>query len=485
MLCTPPACSPCLAVLIAMGGMLQAASFGHAQPPPPRRPSLPAETTPPRPPREDTRPPSDSAVPAEQADAPPGEQLVPAQAGFLMNVSVNRPDANYTQGERLRVKFRSEKDAYVYLLYHQADGQTVIIFPNRGQADHHVTAKTDVAFPAAGDGFRFRIAPPFGEEALQVIASLEKIEALEKLQPQSKQAVPAPPEVLRELGRQIQQTPERFAEHRIVIHTHAGGGPLPQTPKAQRHGLFIGVDRLQRKGLGKEHPAVKGSAKLMHAAMTEFGGVDPQRAKLITGPEATLANIQSAVTGWLVKSTRPGDTVFIFYCGHGGQIDALDDSELDGKDELLTTYDTDPERLRETSIADDRLARWLQELPGRQIVLMVDSCHSGGLVDGPGLARAMVDESRRLRDVSRLNTIILTACLPDEDSAFFSKKVTEMPRLLVQAMFNLPTPLTVQDAFRYYVARVGPQQAPNLTDHALLPVHLAIKSPPQKKKTGK
>ena len=221
----------------------------------------------------------------------------------------------------------------------------------------------------------------------------------------------------------------------------------------------------------------------MHKTMTTLGGIPLENARLITGEQATTGAFEEALTRWLPSASQPGDTIFIFYCGHGGQIPARDESEPDGFDEMMSTYDSDSKNPYDTTILDDRLARWLQELPGRQIGLMLETCHGGGVVDGLGMASMMRDEANRCHDVSQLNTAVITACLPDEVSRFFKNRPASlMPQFLSDAMRELPKPVSMQQAFDFYRKRLtatlqnngAPSyaQAPSLTDHALIPIVL-------------
>ena len=66
---------------------------------------------------------------------------------------------------------------------------------------------------------------------------------------------------------------------------------------------------------------------------------DVSEAKIYTNDQATKANLQEAITGWLPKVSRPGDTVFIFFSGHGGQLADDNGDESDKQDELLIPYD--------------------------------------------------------------------------------------------------------------------------------------------------
>ena len=413
--------------------------------------------------------PAETQPAAAEPAATPGDALVPARPAFLMNVAVNRADAKYSHGERLAMRFKAEQDCHVYLLYHQADGSTVMVFPNQAQTDNAVKANVEVAIPKAGDSFRFRIAPPYGEEAMQVIASKKPIESLDKLDASSGRAVTVPKETLAELAKTIKGSADQFAEHRVVIHTQKGGGPLPENREPLRVGLFVGVNKLKNTKHGGETPQAKGSAVLMHKALTTLGGVTPVNARLLTDEQATTAAFEKSVTKWLPSITQPGDTVFLFYCGHGGPEPTDDPAELDGMDEVITTYDT--------YVVDDQLGRWLQELPGRQIVLLMETCHGGGLVDARAMASSIHDVTRRVHDISDLNTLLVCACLPDEFSAFSKdKEAAFMPLLFDEAMQNLPRPLSVQKAYKYYEKAIkegiGQYQEPSMMDNILIPVLL-------------
>ncbi|MCA9227781.1 MAG: DUF4384 domain-containing protein [Planctomycetales bacterium] len=422
----------------------------------------------------------------------PGDELVSYQPGWLVNVAVNRTDGRYVHGERLSVRFKSERAARVYVIYHQADAQSLLIYPNVAQPTNAVAANTEVMIPAANDSFRFRVGPPYGQEAMQVIAAENPIAILDDLRPGAARATKIPQDVRQALATAIEQSPHSFAEHRIVIHTREADGVLAPERSPKRFGVFVGVDLLRDASFGDSTPLAKKSAELMHTAMLADGGVPEANSRLLIGEHATSTEWEDVMTKWLPSVSEPGDTVFLFYCGHGGQIKALDESEPEGLDEVLSTYDMDSKRIRETAVSDDRLARWLLALPGRQIVLLLETCHGGGVVDGRGMAGALRDEANRCHDIAQLNTVVVCACLPDEFSHFSPKlPASFMPLLFAQAMRDQPKPLSVQAAFDFYRKNLpklladekiganlpGFIQQPSLTDHALLPVLLAPAKP--------
>ncbi len=432
----------------------------------------------------------------------PGTDLFNDQPPFLAGVTVNHDDAAYMDGDKLIVEFKAEREAYLYLLYHQADGSSLLLFPNEAQTDNHMPAKKPVLIPpplsadSKATPFRFRVRPPFGTEVLQVLASTKPVEELSSLVKKTGRAAPVAKDVLDGLQKRLAADLSTWTEHRMPIKTAAKAAE-PPARKAARVGLFFGVNKYKDEKTCEPHEEFRRSAELMHQVMTTKGQVDPEKARLITGEDATRAAFEEAVVKWLPSVSQPGDTVFLFYAGHGGQVTNLDGSEPDLLDEHFSTYDNElgegiktqeelDARIRKVYVLDDTLARWLQELPGRQIVLMMETCHGGGINDAKGLAGAMFDEGARVKDISQLNTIIITGCGPDESVWFTTGDniVHPMPRLLVDAIEKLPHPVTVRQAYEHYrdgmrdflraiFTKRGAPQEPTFTDNALLPVVLA------------
>src|SRR6266851_1238212 len=70
-----------------------------------------------------------------------GDRIFNDQPPFLAGVTVDRADAMYHEGDRLRVQFTAEHDAFLYLIYHQADRQSRLLFPNESQTDNQMPAR--------------------------------------------------------------------------------------------------------------------------------------------------------------------------------------------------------------------------------------------------------------------------------------------------------------------------------------------------------
>eukprot|EP00540_Astrosyne_radiata_P021370 CAMPEP_0116832810 /NCGR_PEP_ID=MMETSP0418-20121206/6096_1 /TAXON_ID=1158023 /ORGANISM="Astrosyne radiata, Strain 13vi08-1A" /LENGTH=329 /DNA_ID=CAMNT_0004462207 /DNA_START=537 /DNA_END=1526 /DNA_ORIENTATION=+ len=108
----------------------------------------------------------------------------------------------------------------------------------------------------------------------------------------------------------------------------------------------------------------------------------------------TKRNIMKALKQ--AARSEPGDVVFIYYSGHGKSLQALDErNDLDGRDEAWVPVDAQEikdrtiggqsRKERKACICDDDIFRVLVRPLKAGVVLtcVVDSCHSGTLLDLP------------------------------------------------------------------------------------------------------
>lgn len=152
-------------------------------------------------------------------------------------------------------------------------------------------------------------------------------------------------------------------------------------------------------------------------------------AVLLLNSSATKANI-GAMIAQLGAKTSAEDVFFFFYSGHGSTMpDMMPFDELDFRDETLCAYDYE--------IRDDELSAWLGDINTNNVIVILDSCHSGGQIKSPAPAglRAKVWPSTagtvldgdgfdadlkrgyRAKDMStRPGCIIMTACRADQYS---------------------------------------------------------------------
>jgi Domain of unknown function (DUF4384) len=84
--------------------------------------------------------------------------------------SVDRPDTTYDPGQPITLSVKTSKKAYVTILRVTANGDTTIVFPNRGRRDAAVPANTVVTVPAPGEAVKIAADKP-GIVLFEFIAS--------------------------------------------------------------------------------------------------------------------------------------------------------------------------------------------------------------------------------------------------------------------------------------------------------------------------
>ncbi|HEY2841420.1 MAG TPA: caspase family protein, partial [Pirellulales bacterium] len=263
-----------------------------------------------------------------------------------------------------------------------------------------------------------------------------------------------------------------WTESDLEIHTYAATQSEP-TAGARRYGVFFGVSEYEFNAVAEEIsqgksrlnlPTPARDSKRLDQLMREVGQL--KETRVYTNEQSTRKQLQDTITTWLPSVTKPGDTVFIYYSGHGAQAPDDNGDEADGQDELLLTHDfmhvgileslvakkekgsLSPELARRvdalvdvyrqaespakgsaavaraTGVSDDLFAHWLQKLDGRRIVVVLDVCHAGGfasqekgLDDKQQMAFDFCDsEVGRLKDLGQPNSALFSACGAQESA---------------------------------------------------------------------
>jgi len=156
--------------------------------------------------------------------------------------------------------------------------------------------------------------------------------------------------------------------------------------------------------------------------------------QLLLDSQATETNIHAAITA-MGSASVDGDVCLFFFSGHGGGdlADTDGDEGGDGFDEYLCPY-----YLMDNEVTDDELSSWLDALPTDNIIVLMDTCYSGGHLKSTdvtykGISRTGVvvtDRSngfmddfrkKRTKDVDDLTSpYISTACDEEELSGEYS-----------------------------------------------------------------
>ena len=143
--------------------------------------------------------------------------------------------------------------------------------------------------------------------------------------------------------------------------------------------LFIGVgryahfdDRLSGVSLDLD----------MMTEIAQLLGFQPHTIKILDHERATAAKVYHAMENWLVEQVGPQDRVLFYFSGHGSQVPDENNDEGDRFDEVLLLYDTsltvkNGRQSLDGVLHDDRFHRILSKMKSRNILIILDACHSG------------------------------------------------------------------------------------------------------------
>lgn len=159
------------------------------------------------------------------------------------------------------------------------------------------------------------------------------------------------------------------------------------------YAVFVGIndyiefaDEAGGDLLGAEH-----DARVIREVLAERWGLEPENTLTLLGRTATKDAIHDAIVGWLAPRAAPGDLALFYFAGHGSQVFDLDGDEADGLDETLAPADVLP-LSSANDIRDDELRDWLAAV-GTDVVVILDSCHSGTATRAAGMRTRALDRA--------------------------------------------------------------------------------------------
>jgi hypothetical protein len=103
------------------------------------------------------------------------EDIDNPEAGFKVDLWVDRRDATYKVGDQIVFFFKTNRDCRLTLFNVGTSGKVAIIFPNEHHKDNVVKAGMEYRIPAKGAKYLFKAQGPTGEDVVKAIATLEKV----------------------------------------------------------------------------------------------------------------------------------------------------------------------------------------------------------------------------------------------------------------------------------------------------------------------
>jgi hypothetical protein len=143
-----------------------------------------------------------------------------------------------------------------------------------------------------------------------------------------------------------------------------------------QHALVIGINKFPFLKSNWQLDGAVNDAKILERAFKQ-ANVNTQ---VLLDEQATRAGFDRAWHNMLNKAKK-GDIIILTFSGHGIQLnsDTLPLDELDGQDEAIIFHDFNG---KQGFITDDELYSLFEKASDYKIVVVIDACHSRGMVRG-------------------------------------------------------------------------------------------------------
>ena len=181
-----------------------------------------------------------------------------------------------------------------------------------------------------------------------------------------------------------------------TVYRESGGTAVSAPARiGERWAVVIGIDRYKDPAINSLRYATA-DAEAIFRFLTTRGGVKPGNARLLLNTAATQRNIREALGTFLRQRALREDEVIIYYAGHGTT--EPDQSAEGGVAKYLIPWDADPLDLFASAIPMDEIDKVFGRLSARKILLIQDTCFSGGAGGRTFLAKGLTVRSTMLTD---------------------------------------------------------------------------------------
>ena len=170
-----------------------------------------------------------------------------------------------------------------------------------------------------------------------------------------------------------------------VLCTMAGAALATATDRA----LIVGVGKFADSSM--DLPGIDLDVRLMQEVAERLGF---NEIRTLTDADATYQGFLDLFETWLIRGTRADDRVLVYVSSHGSRVRDDNGDEPDGKDEALLLHDTRVRRRKlRRFLRDDAFSDLLRRLPSRNVLVLIDACHSGTAYKAIRLHNASLGES--------------------------------------------------------------------------------------------
>jgi hypothetical protein len=182
---------------------------------------------------------------------------------------------------------------------------------------------------------------------------------------------------------------------RTVYREVTGSSVAAPARTRERWAVVIGIDQYRDPAISSLRYATA-DAEAIFQFFTTKGGVKPANVRLLLDKDATQRNIRQVLGDFLRQKALTDDEVIIYYAGHGTT--EPDQSAEGGLVKYLVPWDADPQSLFSTAIPMEEVDRIFGRLSARKILMIQDTCFSGGAGGRTFLAKGLTTRSATLTD---------------------------------------------------------------------------------------
>lgn len=185
-------------------------------------------------------------------------------------------------------------------------------------------------------------------------------------------------------------------------------------PRKNAYAVVVGIEQYRQKLPRADFAAH--DAQVVNDYLTKAMGLQEENVALLLNDHAGRTDIEKYVEKWLPNRVEKGDTVFIYFSGHGAPNPKTGEA-------YMVPYDGDPAYIDTTGYPLKRLYETLANLPAKEVVVMLDSCFSGAG------GRSVIAKGMRPMGLSvetpvlaKGRTVVLAASSGDQVSSTYDAK---------------------------------------------------------------
>ena len=191
--------------------------------------------------------------------------------------------------------------------------------------------------------------------------------------------------------------------------------PIAKTSSRKNtHAVVIGLERYRSELPQASH--AEQDARVVARYLSGAMGYEEANIVLLLNDRATKSDMEKYFETWLPNRVENDDTVFVYFSGHGAPNTKTGEA-------YLVPYDGDPLFLNNTGYPLSRLYQSLDNLPAKEVIVVLDSCFSGAggrSVIAKGMRPIITELKSPL--LGKGKTIVLAASSGQQVSSTYEQK---------------------------------------------------------------